>query len=187
MDRTLSTTRIDHARQVARSVLKDLPERWQHTEGVVRRAEELAAALGENPDVLVVAAWLHDIGYGDTVRDTGFHPLDGARYLDHHGWPSRISALVAHHSGACYVAEVRGMQDALQAYPREETPLADALTYADQTVGPAGRRMSVQQRISDMLRRHGPQSPNATAHRLRGPHLLAVACRVEQRLATATP
>ncbi|MEU7905109.1 HD domain-containing protein [Actinoplanes sp. NPDC049118] len=185
MHGTLSATRVDHARRVAQIVLADLPERWQHTAGVAGRAEELAAALGEDPDVLVAAAWLHDIGYAETVRDTGFHPLDGARYLDDNGWPQRISALVAHHSGACYVAAVRNLQDAMLAYPREESSLADALTYADQTVGPGGRRMPVEQRISDMLRRHGPRSPNAVAHRLRGPHLLALAHRVECRLAAA--
>jgi putative nucleotidyltransferase with HDIG domain len=180
---TFFPARVDHARRVAQAVLADLPERWQHSAGVARRAEELAAALGEDPDILVAAAWLHDIGYADVARDTGFHPLDGARYLDRHGWPTRISALVAHHSGACYVAEVRNLREAMDAYPREESPLADALTYADQTVGPGGRPMPVEKRISDMLRRHGPQSPNAAAHRLRGPHLLALAHRVECRLA----
>ncbi|MEU4219076.1 HD domain-containing protein [Actinoplanes sp. NPDC026623] len=184
MHGTVFATRVDHARRVARVVLADLPERWQHSAGVAARAEELAAALGENPDVLVAAAWLHDIGYAEAARDTGFHPLDGARYLDAHGWPPRISALVAHHSGACYVAEVRNLGDELGAYPREQSPLADALTYADQTVGPAGRPMPVEQRISDMLRRHGDRSPNAAAHRLRGPYLLALADRVESRLAT---
>jgi len=185
MHGTVSAIRVDRARRVAQAMLADLPERWQHSAGVAGRAEELAAALGEDPDVLVAAAWLHDIGYADAARDTGFHPLDGARYLDGHRWPSRISALVAHHSGACYVAEVRNLRDALGAYPREDSPLADALTYADQTVGPGGRPMPVEQRISDMLRRHGPESPNAAAHRLRGPHLLALAHRVECRLAEA--
>lgn len=185
MHGTVYATRVDHARRVAQAALADLPERWQHSAGVAGRAAELAAALGEDPDVLVAAAWLHDIGYAEVARDTGFHPLDGARYLDALGWPSRVSALVAHHSGACYVAEVRGLGDALGGYPRERSPLADALTYADQTVGPAGRPMPVKQRISDMLRRHGPRSPNAAAHRLRGPYLLALAHRVEYRLALA--
>lgn len=66
-------------------------------------------------DALLVAVWLHDIGYSAQVRDTGVHGLDGARYLD----------------------------------------------------------------------RHGPDSPQARVHRLRGPHLLAVAERVERRLQQA--
>lgn len=183
MRRTALATRVEHAQQVAEFLLKELPERWQHTRGVAHRAAELAAALGEDPQILVTSAWLHDVGYSQLARDTGFHPVDGARYLQGTGWSARICALVAHHSGACFVAEARGVQDALRAFPREESPLADALTYADQTVGPGGRRMPVRQRLVDMLHRHGPDSPNAAAHHLRGPHLLAVADRVEQRLA----
>ncbi|WP_306750850.1 hypothetical protein [Saccharothrix yanglingensis] len=45
--------------------------------------------------------------------------------------------------------------------------------------------MSVQDRFADVLDRHGPDSPNARAHHLRGPYLLAVAERAEARLALA--
>jgi hypothetical protein len=40
-------------------------------------------------------------------------------------------------------------------------PVADALTYADQTTGPDGHQMDVADRLAEMLRRHGPDSPNA--------------------------
>jgi hypothetical protein len=94
-----------------------------------------------------------------------------------------VAALVAHHSGACFVARARGLEGALRAYHREESPVADALTYADQTVGPGGTPMEVRRRMADMLRRHGPASANAAVQHVRGPHLLAVADRVEHRLA----
>jgi putative nucleotidyltransferase with HDIG domain len=169
------------AQDLAHELLADLPGRWRHTAGVARRAEEVAATIGDDDaDLLVAAAWLHDIGYAEPVRDSGFHPLDGGRYLRRHGWPDRLAALVAHHSGACFVAEVRGLS--LADFPHEESPLADALTYADQTIGPDGRSMSVPERIADMLARHGPDSPNAVAHPRRGPYLLAVADRVTSRL-----
>jgi hypothetical protein len=58
----------------------------------------------------------------------------------------------------------------------------DALTYADQTTGPVGEPMTIQQRLTDMLRRHGPDSPNARVHPDRGPYLLSVAQRVEDQL-----
>lgn len=173
--------RADAARDLASELLAGLPERWAHTAGVARRAEEVAATIGDDDaDLLVAAAWLHDIGYADTVRDSGFHPFDGGRYLLRKRWPDRLGALVAHHSGAHFVAEVRGLPPT--EFPREVSPLADALTYADQTIGPHGRTMSVPDRIADMLSRHGPDSPNALAHPRRGPFLLAVAHRVEARL-----
>ncbi|MCU7730081.1 hypothetical protein ODJ79_40740 [Actinoplanes sp. KI2] len=80
------------------------------------------------------------------------------------------------------VAQVRGLADRLAPFPREETPVADALTYADQTVGPNGRVMDFEQRLEDMLRRHGPDSPNAKAQRQRTPRLRAAVRRVERRL-----
>lgn len=174
------------ARAEAWRLLAELPERWSHTVGVARRAERLCAAVGEaEREVVVAAAWLHDVGYAEPLRDTGFHPLDGARHLDRRDWPARIAALVAHHSGACFVARARGLEPELAWYEREESGVADLLTYADQTVGPGGVRMDVHTRIADMLRRHGPGSANALVHHLRGPHLLAVAGRVERRLAAA--
>jgi putative nucleotidyltransferase with HDIG domain len=181
---TYPSIRIRDARDLAQVLLGALPGRWRHTIGVARRAEELAGTLDEDPEPLIAAAWLHDIGYAEPARDTGFHPLDGARYLDRRHWPARISALVAHHSGACFVARVRGLAAELDGYPDERSPVADALTYADQTTGPAGQRMTVAQRMADMLARHGTESPNAAVHHLRGPYLLAVAGRVEGRLAS---
>jgi hypothetical protein len=179
------SVRVHDARDLAQILLDGQTERWRHTIGVARRAEELADTVDGfdgAAEILISAAWLHDIGYSPAVHDTGFHPLDGARYLDRHHWPTRLSALVAHHSGACFVAAERGLTAALESYPPEESAVSDALTYADQTVGPAGRRMTLQERVTDMLDRHGPDSPNARVHHLRWPYLLDVADRVEQRL-----
>jgi putative nucleotidyltransferase with HDIG domain len=174
-----------HARHLARSVLADLPERWRHTMGVAYRATELAGALDDpaDGDVLIAAAWLHDIGYAPALRETGFHPLDGARYLNRHGWPARLCGLVAHHSEAGCVAAVHGLADQLAAFGREHSPVADALTYADQTVGPHGRRMTVDERLADMLRRHGPGSANAVVHQQRAPLIRAAVARVHVRAA----
>jgi putative nucleotidyltransferase with HDIG domain len=172
------------ARDLAEMLLVELPERWQHTAGVAERAERISATVASgDADVLVAAAWLHDIGYAATIRDTGFHPLDGARHLRRLAWPSRIAGLVAHHSEAMCVAHVNGLQHALAEFPRESTEVSDGLTYADQTVGPYGRSMDFESRMADMLRRHGPGSPNAAVHSRRAPLLRAAVQRVGSRLA----
>ena len=57
-----------------------LPRRWRHVQSVARRAAWAADRLSL-PDQLVTAAWLHDIGYAPGLAVTGFHPLDGARFL----------------------------------------------------------------------------------------------------------
>jgi hypothetical protein len=109
------------------------------------------------------------------MRDTGFHPLDGARGLERRGWPSVIAGLVAHHSAARFVATVRGLDDELADFADpmfSRGPLADALTWADQTTSPTGQMVDLGTRMADMLARHGPDSPNALAHPMRRPALI---------------
>jgi putative nucleotidyltransferase with HDIG domain len=175
---------VHRARDLAQRLLTDLPERWRHTIGVARRAEQVAATAGSpgEGDILLTAAWLHDIGYAAALRDTGFHPVDGARHLHAAGWPSRLAGLVAHHSAALLVARARGLAAEIDHFPRENSPVSDALIYADQTVGPNGQVMTVEYRLADMLRRHGPGSPNAAVHAEREPLLRSAVHRVEQRL-----
>jgi putative nucleotidyltransferase with HDIG domain len=172
------------AEELAHELLAPLGNRWRHTAGVATRAAELAPRLEVDRDVLVAAAWLHDIGYADVTRVTGFHPLDGARHLEQLFWPAPILGLVAHHSGARFVAAARGLAEELAAYPDADGRISDALTYADQTVGPDGRRVTTSQRYTEMLGRHGAASWNAQADPVRRPHLEAVAARVERRLAS---
>src|SRR5437764_11543580 len=118
MGSTVIRSRGRVARTVAEGLLRNLPERWAHTAGVAARAAQVAVTVeAADQDLLVVAAWLHDIGYSAELHDTGFHPLDGARYLWRHGWPPRLCGLVAHHSGAVFVARARGLDAELDRYP----------------------------------------------------------------------
>jgi hypothetical protein len=178
------------ARDLARELLGGLDARWRHTQGVARRAAEAAPAVPEaDRPVLVAAAWMHDIGYAESLRRSGFHPLDGASYLQEHDWPEPLAGLVAHHSAARFVAAVHGLADPLLAFPADryaDGPVADALTYADQTTGPTGERMDVEDRLAGMLRRHGPDSPNARVHDRRAPAIRAAVDRTERILHAAS-
>src|SRR5258706_8434852 len=93
---------VEWARGIAESMLADeAPDRWEHTQGVVRRVEEMRARLGAEADLVEAAAWLHSIGHATQIAHTGCYPLDGARYLrDVHGVDGVLRELVAHHSGA---------------------------------------------------------------------------------------
>ncbi|BBH68689.1 metal-dependent phosphohydrolase, HD subdomain protein [Actinoplanes sp. OR16] len=176
------TTRAEAAQVLAETLLGDSGNRWRHTAGVAERAADLARCLGLDEDLLVAAAWLHDIGYAAPLVETGFHPIDGARHLTREGWPARVAGLVAYHSGARFVADVRGLASELAEFPDERTIVADVLTYADQTVGPRGDRVDPEARYTEMLHRHGPCSFNALADPVRRPHLQAVTARVEHLL-----
>jgi putative nucleotidyltransferase with HDIG domain len=176
---------VDDAAALAAHLLGGDPERLAHSREVARRAEVLAVTVpADQRAVLVAAAWLHDIGYSLSVHQTGFHPVDGARHLRRLGWPALVQDLVAHHSGSRFVARVRSLDPALEEFGFVEDALSDALTVADQTVGPGGRPLPVEERLADMLRRHGPDSPNALAHARRQPYLVAAARRVVSRLAS---
>ena len=138
-------------------------DRWLHVQAVAIRADELRPAVaGADESLLVTAAWLHDIGYSPALRETGFHPLDGVRYVARAGHP-REAELVAHHSGARFVAEIRGLVGELAGFAFVEDPLTDALTYADQRVGPRGERLSVADRLAEAVVRHGPDAPTSLA------------------------
>ena len=183
---------MDAAERLAFDLLGQSGNRWAHTRAVAARATEATVVLpAEQRPTLIAAAWLHDIGYVTSVHDTGFHPLDGARYLERRGWPPVIAGLVAHHSGARFVAAVRGLDDELADFADpmfSRGPLADALTWADQTTSPTGRTVDLDTRMADMLARHGPDSPTALAHPMRRPALIeAVAATRRAFLSSQLP
>lgn len=66
--------------------------------------------------------------------------------------------LVAHHTGALFEAERRGLADQLSVFAREESATADALWYADLTSGPTGRATTFEARVEDILARYEPGS-----------------------------
>jgi HD domain len=147
------------AEQQAARLLADLGDRWKHVQGVAAQADRASAVLTpKDRPYLLAAAWLHDIGYAPSLNKLGFHPVDGGRYLRQLGY-ERLASLVAHHSGARFEAEERGLVDALAEFELEDGPLLDTLTYADMTTGPAGERMALEERIAEILDRYPPDDP----------------------------
>ena len=135
-----------------------MPRRWAHTQGVAGRARTLAPILGDAADQIESAAWLHDVGYSPVLAATGFHPLDGARYLrDAEEADEDLCRLVANHSCAIIEARQRGFADELaNEFSRVDPALEDALTYCDMTTAPDGVPVCVQYRLSEIVRRYGP-------------------------------
>jgi hypothetical protein len=171
------------AAELAGALLPPLGNRWLHTQAVAARAHDVSAAVPEGErDLLVAAAWLHDLGYATELRETGFHPLDGARHLESLGAPSRLVRLVAHHSGAVYEAEQRGLSAELAVYEREDSPLLDALIYSDMTTGPAGESFDFDRRMDEILDRYEPGSVVHTAITKARPYLAAAIERTRDRL-----
>lgn len=174
----------DWARNTARRLLADeLPRRWAHTAGVARRAGQVARVLPvEERDLLVAAAWVHDIGYAAELVDTGLHSLDGARYLLRAGLSRRVCGLVAHHSGASAVAGLTGTADRLAEFGDERGRLRDALWYADMTTSPVGHPTTVEARLDEIRRRRGPDDPVVRALAINVDERLAAVRRIHRLL-----
>ncbi|WP_086665500.1 HD domain-containing protein [Lentzea kentuckyensis] len=178
---------VDRAFRLAEDVLgTSLPRRWNHVRGVASRAMLCCPLFAdEDNSILVSAAVLHDIGYAPSLEVFRFHPLDGARYLQERGFMSRLCALVAHHSCAYREAELRGFSAELAEWVDEETPLRDALWWADMTTTPDGEPTNVHDRIEEIQKRYGPEDLVTFFIRQAEPELVAAVERTEERLRAA--
>ncbi|WNB85483.1 HD domain-containing protein [Cellulomonas sp. ATA003] len=136
-------------------------------------------------DDLAAAAWLHDVGYGEQLMATGFHPLDGARFLRRIGVRDLVTSLVAHHSGATFEAEERGLVVELREFALPPQDLLDVLNLVDMTTSPTGERVSVDDRLSEILSRYEASDPVSRAVSRSGPVLRVSAARAAARLGSA--
>jgi len=78
---------------------------------------------------------------------------------------------VAYHSEASFEARLRGLEPALNAFSREDSVVADALTYCDQTTGPTGKIVSLDERVAEVFHRYGETDIVAQALRQALPSL----------------
>ncbi|MET7278844.1 HD domain-containing protein [Kribbella sp. NPDC005582] len=161
------------AASLAQGLLEQaLPRRWAHTIGVAEAAREVAPALRGVDSTLEAAAWLHDIGYSPAIATSGFHPVDGARYLrDRTECAPTIYCLVAHHSGSEFEASERGLPLPSEEFDVPDRMLLDALTCADMTTGPTGERVTVDQRLDEILTRYAPDHVVHRSVERASPHL----------------
>ncbi len=172
----------DWAANQAEELLSPLGDRWLHVQGVIRQAKRIALILpATDRDVLLAAAYLHDLGYAPALVQTGLHPLDGARHLRALG-RERLAGLVAYHSGARAEAELRGLAAELADFKDEASATSMALTYCDMTTGAAGEPVTLAERLADIERRYGASHVVARSVRQARPELEGCVQQVEASL-----
>lgn len=170
---------------LAESLLAEpLPRRWSHSLGVAGRARSLRGILGDDASLMEAAAVLHDVGYSPRIASTGFHPLDGARFLrDQEGMDERVVRLVAHHSCALLEAEERGLREELEGeFELERPDLVDALIFCDMTTTPDGACTTPAERLDEIVQRYGPDTLVGRFIQRAAPEIHSATARVEQRL-----
>ena len=172
------------AEEQAATLLSPLGNRWLHVQGVAEKARDVSKTFNESDSTyLIAAAYLHDIGYAPSLKKTGFHPLDGACYLQSCG-QNRLASLVAHHSEAQFEAHLRGLLTELNIFPRQCSPLSDALTYCDITTSPIGQAITFQERIADIFARYGDADIVSQAIHQAVPSLSLAVERTQRKLNT---
>jgi len=131
------------------------------------------------------AAVAEFIGYAPGLAATGFHPLDGARYLrdtEHAG--IMLCRLVAHHTCAIIEAEERGLAGILslefEPAPQE---LSSVLTYCDITTSPDGEHVSARMRLAEIQQRYGPGHLVSRSIQRATPMILRAVEQVQDRAA----
>lgn len=184
---SIETKTVEWAAQKSRELLAPLGDRWLHVRGVEKKAHEMKHLLDEQDYLtLITAAYLHDIGYAPSLQKTGFHPLDGAYYLQKQN-QDRLASLVAYHSEAQFEAQLRHLTSELAVFPREHSFIADALTYCDMTTNSIGQHVSFQQRLNDIFRRYDETHIVSQAIHQAQPSLSEAVQRVEKALHKTGP
>jgi len=150
--RRLASGRAAEAQSLARHLLGHDPRRLRHVAGTARAAGFVAAHVTEvHEDVILAAAWLHDIGHAGHLVRSGFHPLDGALYLREAGWDEDVVGLVAHHSHSRVVADHLGIGSELALFEAVDSLDADTLTFADVIAGSNGQGVSASKGLAQIL------------------------------------
>jgi hypothetical protein len=173
---------------LADCLLHDVGTRLAHSARVARQVDRVRHLLdGRWKAVISDAAWLHDVGYSPRIACTGFHPLDGARWLRDRDWSDEICRLVAWHSAAGVEGALRGLDQELTVeFERPPEVATNALTWADLTSSPQGEPWSVGRRIDDILRRYPAESIEHRAIANAAPTLWHASRDIQSRLALET-
>lgn len=172
------------AAALATFLLQGVGSRLDHSAGVAHRVGRAARVVEpEWRSALEAAVWLHNIGYSPELALTGFHPLDGARWLRAHSWPTETCGLIAWHAESVEEARVYGLDRELAAeFDRPPRLASAALAWADLTSSPAGERWNVERRLADILERYPPGSIVHEATRASLPALRAAVREIQELL-----
>ena len=177
-------TRDSSAAALATRLLLGVDTRLEHSAAVAAKISSVAHLVDpEWRSPIRDAAWLHDVGYSPHLALTGFHPLDGARWLRDHRWPAETCRLVAWHTEPLEEARLCGLDEALASeFARPSRLAAAGLAWADLTSSPNGECWDAEQRLTEILDRYSPGSNVHQATRSSLPALRAAVQEIEDLL-----
>jgi hypothetical protein len=145
--------------------------RLDHTIGVVDFVEKnMEKYLQNHNNIVIEAAWYHDIGY---KLNDGFHPINGYN-LFRNKLDDRVLFLILNHSDATSLSKILGYEKEYNEisrilrfkintkYSTKEKLLLlkmlKLLTIADMNVNLKGEKVGFEKRLKDIEDRHGEDS-----------------------------
>jgi hypothetical protein len=172
------------AESFVREAFADQSARLRHILVIAERAEQSAREIAARHPGLQVdtqtaycAALVHDIGYLDQAKRTGFHPLDGYHFLCAHGAEALARRIVGH-SSSPEEARLLGL-----SLPESLDDVATKLvTYWDMQVKQGGEIVGYEERYRDILDRYGEDSVVGRAHRLARSRICGILAEVGRLL-----
>lgn len=169
---------LDAAYELARGLLEaELPVRWKHSKAVALKASKFAGLLAPGRvDEIVAGGLMHDIGYAAAARRTGFHPVDGAMFVQRSAPQlAAVAGLIAYHTGAYFEAAERGLIAELRQFAFSDELELAILSCADLCTGPDGATVDPAERLGEVLARYGADHPVHRAIARSRPWLIAQA------------
>lgn len=163
--------------------------RYHHILGVVDRMRELIEKIDiplEWKPLLIQTAYLHDIGYSEHLNQHNFHPLDGAVFAQEMSISKPVIAAVLFHSDA-YTSVKHIRPDLLETYSRNyylldktDHAFIDFITYCDIHTSPIGKKITLEERVQDVVRRYGEGHEVSNMMLLSQPYYQEVIQKVEK-------
>jgi len=160
--------------------LANNPKRVAHVLEISRRVRETAEKLGlrgAQLELAECAALLHDIGYWEPIAKTGFHPIDGARFLEEHQEPE-LAAYIIGHSCSPEEGELSGFPGIRQ----DPSLIAKLITYWDVQVKQGGEVVSYSERFADIISRYGEACIVGKANVLAKPRIEQLIREIDDQL-----
>lgn len=139
-------------------------DRYLHILGVVQEMKELVSNLKIDSSVkneLIIAAYLHDIGYSHLLNRTKFHPLDGALFAFERKFSKSIVSAVLFHSGAEF--DIKKLHPKYSEFferyrdslTEKDNLFIDLVTICDLHRSPKGEHVSYLERVEEIKDRFG--------------------------------
>lgn len=103
---TLNFRDMEFTEGFVKTFFASLPGRLRHILVIADRVRQAARDINEqhigfmiDESLAYCAALLHDVGYLEITYQTGFHPIDGAQFLEAQGFPEIARLIVGHSTG----------------------------------------------------------------------------------------